>query len=256
MSYYETFARLHQAPTPLLLGNCWDVHSARVLEAAGYKAVGFSSHALSTVFGYADGENLPFEILLSVAQKVVGAINVPFTVDMEGGFSRSIEGILAHIDQLYDAGVAGVNIEDTIPAAAREFLPAKDFAKIIAAIANHLSRNNYKLFLNIRTDAFLLDIPTALAETLTRIRIYADAGASGIFVPCITNRQDIEEVVQATDLPINVMCMPALPGFDTLGQLGVKRISMGPFLFSKVYDQAAMLAKQVLTGNDFTSILS
>ncbi|HEY8972457.1 MAG TPA: isocitrate lyase/phosphoenolpyruvate mutase family protein, partial [Puia sp.] len=67
----------------------------------------------------------------------------------------------------------------------------------------------------------------------------------GIFVPCITNRQDIEQVVNATTLPINVMAMPDLPDWDSLQQLGVHRISMGPFLFNKTYQHAAALAERV-----------
>ncbi|HLZ88040.1 MAG TPA: isocitrate lyase/phosphoenolpyruvate mutase family protein, partial [Puia sp.] len=130
------------------------------------------------------------------------------------------------------------------------------FSRIIAAIAGHLSRNHRKLFLNIRTDGFLLDLPTALPETLTRIKAYGNAGADGIFVPCISAPQDIEQVVTATTLPVNVMAIPGLPAFETLQQLGVKRISMGPFLFNKVYAHAATLAAQVIHEKDLAPILS
>jgi 2-methylisocitrate lyase-like PEP mutase family enzyme len=256
MSYYETFARLHKGPAPLLLGNCWDVNSARLLEAAGYAAGGFSSHALAAALGYEDGEQLPFDLLVRVTQKVTAAIQIPFTVDMEGGYSRSIDGILANVDKLYEAGAAGINLEDTVPGPARSFQSAKDFAKIIESVTGHLSRNNRKLFLNIRTDGFLLDLPTALPETLTRIRSYESAGADCIFVPCITAPEDIQQVVQTTTLPVNVMAIPGLPTPAVLQQLGVKRISMGPFLFNKVYEYAAVLAKKVHSENSLTPILS
>jgi len=237
MSYYETFTRLHQGPAPLLLANCWDVQSAKAMEAAGYPAIGFSSYALSTALGYEDGENLPFDLLVRMTKRVTETIHVPFTVDMEGGFSRSIDDLLQNIDQVHDAGAAGINLEDTIAGTSRTFQPAKEFAKTIEAVANHLSSTNRKLFLNIRTDAFLLDIPTALAETLTRMSIYGSAGADGIFVPGITGPGDIQRVVNATNLPVNVMAIPGLPTPATLQQLGVKRISMGPFLFTKVYTE-------------------
>jgi 2-methylisocitrate lyase-like PEP mutase family enzyme len=261
MSYYESFARLHEGPAPLLLANCWDVQSAKTMEAAGYSAVGWSSHALSTALGYEDGENLPFDLLLRMTQRVVASINIPFTVDMEGGYSRNIDDILANISRLYEAGAAGINLEDTATGTGREgsgrqLLPAREFAKTIEAIAGHLRRHNQKLFLNIRTDGFLLDLPTALPETLTRIRLYEAAGANGIFVPCITGANDIQQVVDATALPINVMAIPGLPAVPDLQALGVRRISMGPFLFSKVYAYAAELAKKVYTENDLHSILS
>ncbi|MDB5275778.1 MAG: hypothetical protein JWR61_733 [Ferruginibacter sp.] len=256
MNSFETFKQLHQNSNPLLLGNIWDVNSAKIFEANDYKAIGISSQALSNSLGYEDGENLPFEILLQLAKRVVEVVSIPFSVDMEGGYSRSVDGIIENINKLHDAGVAGINLEDTIAGVTRQFQSVSDFQKILSAVADHISRNNLQLFLNIRTDGFLLGMPTALAETLARIKSYENSGASGIFVPCITNKNDIKEVVKATNLPINVMCMPNLPNFEELKSLGVKRISMGPFLFNKVYDNAAKLAKTINNDKNFSSILS
>jgi 2-methylisocitrate lyase-like PEP mutase family enzyme len=254
MSSFETFKQLHKGSAPFLLGNIWDVNSAKVFEANGYKAIGISSQALSNTFGYEDGENLPFSLVLQVAKRVCEVVNIPFTVDLEGGYSRTIDGILENINKLHDAGVVGINLEDTIPGAKRQFQPVTEFAKVITAVANHISSNNLGIFLNIRTDGFLLGMPTALNESLARIKSYENAGADGVFVPCITNSSDIKEVVNATHLPVNVMCMPDLPGFEELGVLGVKRISMGPFLFNKVYDNAGKLAKTVNNDKNFSSL--
>ena len=255
MNHFETFKQLHQNSKPFLLGNIWDINSAKIFEANDYKAIGISSHALANSFGYQDGENLPFNILLQVAKRVVEVTNIPFSVDMEGGYSRTITGIIENIEKLHDTGVAGINLEDTIPGNERQFQSVGEFQKILSAIADHISRNNLKLFINVRTDGFLLGMPTALTETLTRVKSYENTGADGIFVPCITNRSDITEVVKATRLPINVMCMPNLPDFEELGALGVKRISMGPFLFNKVYNYASELAKAVYSDQNFSSIL-
>jgi 2-methylisocitrate lyase-like PEP mutase family enzyme len=251
MSSFDTFSQLHQQSTPLLLGNIWDVNSAKIFEANGYKAIGISSQAVSNSLGYEDGEKLPFESLLRLAERVVEVVRIPFTVDMEAGYSRTIDGIIRNIDQLHDAGVAGINLEDTIGG---KLQSVTDFQKILSAVAEHISSHHLKLFLNIRTDGFLLGMPTALNETLTRIRSYENAGADGIFVPCITNRDDIKAVVDSTPLPVNVMCMPDLPDFKTLASLGVKRISMGGFFFNKIYDNAAKLAKTIHHDNNFTSI--
>ncbi|SFE42039.1 2-Methylisocitrate lyase, PEP mutase family [Chitinophaga sp. CF118] len=256
MSSFETFSQLHQSATPLLLGNIWDVNSARMFEANGFKAIATSSQALANSFGYEDGEKLPFETLLQLAKNVVDVVRIPFSVDIEGGYSRTIDGITRNIEKLHDAGVVGINLEDTIPDATRQLQSVAEFQKILSAVANHISRNNLDIFINIRTDGFLLGMPTALPETLTRIKSYQDSGADGIFVPCITNRNDIKEVVKATHLPINVMCMPDLPDFEELESLGVKRISMGPFFFNKVYDYIGKLSKEINSNKNFSSILS
>ena len=256
MSSFATFAQLHRNASPLLLGNIWDVNSARIFEANGYDAIGTSSQAVATSFGYKDGEQLPFETLLLLAKRVVEVVRIPFSVDIEGGYSRSVDTILGNITKLHDAGVVGINLEDTVPGPTRQQQPVSEFIKLLSAVAGHISRNNLKIFLNVRTDAFLLGLPTALAETLTRIAHYKNTGADGIFVPCITDKNDIKEVVRATLLPINVMCMPDLPDFAELQSLGVKRISMGPFLFNKVYEQAVQLAKTIGRDKNFASILS
>ncbi|WP_293309939.1 isocitrate lyase/PEP mutase family protein [Pedobacter sp. UBA5917] len=256
MNSFETFKHLHKNSSPLLIGNVWDVKSAETFQSAGYRAIGISSQAISNALGYPDGENLPFEELLRITKRITEAVNLPLTVDMEAGYSRNLDGILKNIEKLHESGAVGINLEDTLPGEKRTLTSAVSFAGTVAAAARHIRQKRLGIFLNIRTDAFLLGLPNALEETQNRIKLYQDAGADGIFVPCITNSGDIEAVVKATSLPINVMCMPDLPGFKELESLGVKRISMGGFLFNKVYDYAGALARKISAEQGFTSIFS
>ncbi|MES2371424.1 MAG: isocitrate lyase/phosphoenolpyruvate mutase family protein [Bacteroidota bacterium] len=255
MNSFDTFLQLHKNATPLLLGNIWDVQSAKLFEANGYKAIGTSSLAVAKSMGYEDGEQLAFSSLLSLAKRVVESVRIPFTVDMEGGYSRSTADIINNIQKLHDAGVAGINLEDTIITGGRHLQPVTDFQKMLSAITEHLSRNHLKMFINIRTDGFLLGLPSALAETVFRSKAYEAAGADGIFVPCITKTNDIREIVSSTSLPVNVMCMPGLPGFAELEALGVKRISMGGFFFNAAYEQINQLSKKIVTDQKFSSIV-
>ena len=254
MKSFETFSQLHQNSTPLLLSNIWDVNSAKIFENKGYKAIGTSSQAVARSLGYDDGEKMPFDALLQLAKRVVEIVNIPFTVDIEGGYNRSITGIIENIEKLHDIGVIGINLEDTIAGASRQLQPVATFQKILSAVAEHIGRNNLKMFLNIRTDGFLLGMPTALTETIMRIKSYENFGVNGIFVPCITNKTDIKEVVNATNLPVNVMCMPALPDFEELKLLGVKRISMGPFVNSYINKKTEDVASAILQDNNFSCL--
>ena len=256
MSTFETFSQLHQQTEPFLLGNIWDVNSAHIFEAEGYKAIGTSSHALATAFGYDDGENLPFETILRVARRVTETVKVPLTVDIEGGYADTAAGIAGHIKQLYEAGVAGVNLEDTLAKPTRHLRPAEEFKRLLADIVNRLEQENVKVFLNIRTDPFLLGLPNALDETISRINSYESTGIHGIFVPCVTLAADIETITRETILPVNVMCMPALPDFNTLQSLNIKRISMGPFLFNKMVAQTGILAKNVVEAQSFAPLFA
>jgi 2-methylisocitrate lyase-like PEP mutase family enzyme len=256
MKSFEAFLQLHEGSTPLLLGNIWDVNSAKIFEKAGYRAIGTSSQAVAASQGYEDGEKMPFDTLLQLARQVVKTVDIPLTVDIEGGYSRSASGIIEHIEKLHDAGVVGMNLEDTVVGASRTLQPPDAFQKTLSTIADHLSRKHLKMFLNIRTDGFLLGIPTALTETIKRSLSYKDAGANGIFVPCITEINDIKAVVDATDLPVNVMCMPSLPNFAELKRLGVKRISMGPFVYAYANKKAAEAVSTIIEIDSFSFLFN
>jgi 2-methylisocitrate lyase-like PEP mutase family enzyme len=230
MKSFEDFFNLHQQPKPLLIGNIWDVKSAQVLEKAGYQALATSSAAVAHSFGYEDGEQLPFELLIQLAKRINQVTHLPLSVDIEGGFSRSVEGICQNIDRLIDVGVVGINLEDSLPGNARALHVSDNFRKTLEGITHHLQKKKTKLFINVRTDGFLLGLPNALPETIQRIQAYETTGVHGIFVPCIVNPDDIQTVVASTKLPVNVMCMPQLPAFGELQKLGVKRISSGNFV--------------------------
>ena len=227
MSAYEQFFQLHYNHAPLLIGNVWDVVSARAFERSGYKAIATSSAAIAHTWGYEDGEKIPFDLLLKVVERVMSNVNIPLSVDMEGGYSRDISKIIQNIEKLYELGVVGINIEDSVKGEKLYMQSVDDFQKVISSISSHLERKNIKMFLNARTDAFLHKLPSPITETVKRIKAYENAGANGIFVPFISDKDEIREAVEATKLPLNVFSMPTLPDFKELSALGVRRISMG-----------------------------
>ena len=105
MKDFETFFQLHYNDELLLIGNVWDVNTAKIFEANGFKAIATSSAALANALGYEDGQQLPFELLLETVTRINKAVSIPLSVDMEGGYSETIPGILQNIEKLYDAGV-------------------------------------------------------------------------------------------------------------------------------------------------------
>lgn len=227
MKSFEHFLSLHYQTAPLLMGNIWDVQSAKVFDSNGFQAIGTSSAAVAHSFGYADGEQIPFDLIVQLAKRVVEVVDIPLSVDMEGGFGRTTAAICQNVQRLHDVGVVGINIEDSQPGTARTLQQAHVFAKTLEGITHTLSAQNARVFINVRTDGFLLGVPQALSETLERIRLYENTGVHGIFVPCIEKPHDIKTVAGDTRLPINVMCMPNLPSFGELYELGARRISMG-----------------------------
>ncbi len=235
MTNFQKFIQLHENDTPLLLGNVWDAISALSFEKAGYEAIGTSSAAIANSLGYEDGEEMSFDELLSIVKIITTTVKIPLTVDMEAGYSRNINEIIKNIETLSKNDVIGINIEDSITINKKSTIQdANDFAKIIKKIKLHLLINNIDMFLNVRTDSYILGLDNAKNETIKRIKLYENAGADGIFVPYITNTNEIREIVESNTVPINVMAMPELESFDKLQKAGVKRISMGPFVYSNL----------------------
>lgn len=244
-----TFKSLHTQEIPLLICNIWDAKSAQMAEELGFQSVGTSSAAIATILGYNDGEEMNFEELLFIVKRIMASTDLPVTVDMEAGYSRDPYTIVEHINKLANAGVVGINIEDSILGEERTLIDVDEFATMLRHITS-----NTDIFINVRTDTFLLGIEGALEKTLQRCRLYGQVGVHGIFIPCITTPRDIQAVTQATSLPVNVMCMPDLPDFQTLTKLGVKRISMGNFLFDAMYNHHSALLKTILQDQSFKAV--
>lgn len=248
------FKNLHYQSKPLLLCNVWDVPSSEMAAALHFQAIGTSSSAIASLLGYNDGEEMTFSELEYVVKKISAKSCLPLSVDMESGYGRKPKDIAERIKRLTDLGVVGINLEDSRVGEQRTLLNGAEFAQTLAEVKELLEKANTSIFINVRTDTFLLGHTHLISETKNRINMYENAGADGIFIPCIERVNDIKEIVNTTNLPLNVMCMPNLPNFDTLSDLGVKRISMGNFLFDKMYENVKTSAQQILLEKSFTSM--
>ncbi len=256
MTHLETFKNLHQQDSTLVLGNVWNTQSSLLFQQAGYKAIGTSSAAIAQTLGYDDGEQMPFRELVHIVKNIQSKIKIPLTVDIEGGFSREASTIAANIAELHALGVVGINIEDSVSHPEKTILHPEKFSNVLQEVAELLLKNNVDIFINVRTDAYILGLENPFEETLKRINHYKKCGIDGIFVPCVVQEKEIGAIVKATSLPINVMCMPNLPTFKTLESLGVKRISMGPFLYNKMHTNLEKGINTIAKNQSFNSLFA
>lgn len=255
MNTFQEFKSQHEQNTPLYIGNVWDVSSAMMLENKNYKALGTSSAAIATSLGYEDGEEMSFDELIQVVEAIIARTSLPLTVDIEGGYSRNPEEISKNIMRLNELGVIGINLEDSIVLDGnRQIIDATEFGKTIIEIKKHLAKSKAETFLNVRTDFYIMGLENPLKETLLRATLYEKAGADGIFVPCVTEEEDIKEIVENITIPLNVMTMPALPSFQKLQQLGVKRVSMGPFIYNKINEYFNNILDEIDEHQSFSPI--
>ncbi|WP_437887629.1 isocitrate lyase/PEP mutase family protein [Phytobacter sp. V91] len=221
------FQALHQQNSPLQLANVWDAGSALAAGHAGYQAIGTSSAAIAAMLGYDDGQNMDFDALLFIVSRIRAVVDLPLSIDLEAGYSETNDGIIENIQRLKNAGVVGINLEDShVVNGERRLDDAATFASTLRTLVQACP----DMFFNVRTDTFLLNHDNALEQTLFRGQLYEEQGANGFFVPCVTQAEHITAIVRDVKLPLNVMCMPELADFVTLASLGVKRISMGNFV--------------------------
>jgi len=223
----KRFAELHVAGTPLLLYNAWDAGSAKAILEAGAKAIATSSWSVAAAQGYGDGEAIPIGFAEQIVGRITATVDIPVTVDFEGGYSENDGELAANIARLLDLGVIGINFEDRIVKGSGLYSVERQ-ARRIAAIRKAAAQKGVDLFINARTDAFFEHGDDAVGEALDRAKAYAAAGASGFFVPGLVNDALIGRVAEAVTLPVNVMVMDGVPSNRRLSELGVARISYGP----------------------------
>ncbi|UWX62234.1 isocitrate lyase/phosphoenolpyruvate mutase family protein [Chryseobacterium oranimense] len=255
MTDIQIFKQLHHQDEPLLLGNVWNVQSAKIYQKLGYKALATSSSALAHSLGYEDGEEMSFGEYFYMVERILKSVDIPLSVDLEGGYGKTNDEIVSNILKLAAIGVAGINIEDSVVINGnRKLLTQEELHRKLEPIISELKKNAVEIFINLRTDPFLLGIENPVDETLQRIKILEELRVDGIFVPCITSEDDIKVIVNASEIPVNVMCMPGLPDFETLKKLGVKRISSGNFLNEYIYNQLEDAGHRILSEQSFLPI--
>jgi len=249
MSKFIKFKELHSTGEILFLPNAWDVLSAIVLEQSGYKAIGTTSWGISNSMGYKDGENIQFSELLKLVRKMLDVVNIPITVDIESGYGETPEIIADNVLQLADLGVVGINIEDSFKKA-MGLVDLKTQSDLINTIRLTLDKNGYKdFFINARIDTYF-QLKDPLDDTLARAISYSSSGADGIFVPGLSNAQEIKQVVDSVTAPVNLMSLQSLTDINQLSKLGVKRFSLGNSLSDATTAFIEANAREMLaTGN-------
>lgn len=229
---YDDFKSLHDQKNPLMLYNCWDVASAKAIEQAGSKAIATSSFSMAKAWGYSDGEQLSFEHLLWMISRIVEQVAIPLTVDIEGGYAVDEDALAHNMEQLFRLDICGINFEDQkVNHPNDELWETSEQSQRIRTIQQVAAKLHKRVFINARTDIFFKNTKHSMDlvnEAIERTYAYAEAGAEGIFIPGLSDRNLIGHFVQKSPLPVNVMVMDGMISNHELQELGVKRISYGP----------------------------
>lgn len=244
-SRFQTFAALHVAGDPVILYNVWDVGSAHAVAAAGAKALATGSHPVADANGWPDGQRVPLDFALANAKRIVESVELPVTIDFEGAYSADPDEGAANAARLKETGAIGCNFEDQV-IGGEGLHPIGLQVRRIAAIRNALGDDFY---INARTDLFLKTKTyddSLVDEVIERGKAFADAGASGFFVPRLSDPRQIVRVVENVPLPLNVIAFPGAPLKSEWANAGVARISHGPFPYRELMARLTEMARQAI----------
>lgn len=252
-----TFRALHGIGQVLVLPNAWDAASARLVEDAGAAAIATTSAGVAWSLGAADGDRLGRDHALELLARVVAAVDVPVTADIERGYATDPEEVAETIRGVLDAGAVGVNIEDAYPSASSPLRPVGEQADRISAARRAADGVGVPLFINARIDTYLMadgDPATRLANTVARAAAYVAAGADGIFVPGVTDPATVSALASGVEAPLNVLAGPGAPAVDELVKLGVVRISVGAAIALAAYAVVRRAARDLLKNGTYASL--
>jgi 2-methylisocitrate lyase-like PEP mutase family enzyme len=245
----STFRTLHQSGC-FVIPNPWNVGTARYLQGLGFKALATTSSGFAHSEGLPDGA-VPRDMVLAHLREIVEATDVPVNADFEGGYADDPDGVAESVRLAVATGVSGLSIEDSTGDAAN---PLYDFdlalARVRAARAA-IDQAGRDVVFTARSEGFICGRPD-LAETIRRLKAFAEAGADCLYPPGIKTREQITAVVQAVaPLPVNLLMSTNIFTVQEIADMGVRRISVGGTLARVAMDAFIRSAREIADEGKF-----
>jgi 2-methylisocitrate lyase-like PEP mutase family enzyme len=251
----ETLRALHERT--LVLPNAWDAASAAIIARAGAEAIATTSGGMAWSAGRPDGHGLTRDEVAELVGRIVRVVDVPVTVDIEGGYGPSPDDVAATVRAVIEVGAVGVNLEDSHAPGGPLFDATEQADRIRAARAAATELDLPELWVNVRTDVYLFGIGEPegrLDDVLSRLDAYADAGADSLFVPGLIDLDTLTTLVARSPLPINVMVWPGAPTVAELEAVGVRRISVGTAIAQSAYAVAHQATAELLAKGTYDAL--
>lgn len=249
-----SFRDLHQKGNPFILANAWDAGSAKMLAGLGAQAIGTSSAAQAFTLGRPDQGTITRDEALAHAESLVAAVPLPVSGDFENGFGHDPETCAETVRLSAEIGLAGICLEDAaLPDdTAYPFDQAVERIRAAAAAARALPKD---FMLIARADG-VMNGHYDMDEALRRIRAFDEAGADGLYVPIPPSLEALQQVIEATQKPVNVLAAGPFADhpFPVYAKMGAARISLGSALSRLLCRTLNDAGTAILQQGDFTPL--
>jgi 2-methylisocitrate lyase-like PEP mutase family enzyme len=248
----ELFRQLHFNEELLVLPNCWDAISAKVLQKCRFSAIATASASISWAWGVPDGERLSRKKMIETIGVICDAVDIPVSADIEQGYGDTPQEVKNTVRAVVSAGAVGINIEDsTSQGIQRE---VEDMQQRIAGARSGADEGKVNLVINARIDGYLLGGKSRAVfdDTVVRAKAWAEAGADCIFIPGIDDLSLIQKLTSKIESPVNVLIMnEKMPNVSALKSAGAARVSSGPRLMQKVMGELEKAAGSIVENGNF-----
>lgn len=244
----EHFLSLHKSDRMLLLPNIWDPIGARILQAKGFPAAATASAAISASLGYKDGEKIKFSTHIEAIKRIANSVDIPVTADIESGYASDLSRLEENIYMLIDSGAVGINIEDSI---GKEGMlrDISEQSERISAVRETAEKKGIHLVINARTDCFLRKEEKVsdklISEAVKRTDAYIKAGADCIYPVGVLDLDTVKTLRQEITAPINILGSAKSVPLLTLQEIGINRVSFGPFIFRSLLKRFSDIADAI-----------
>lgn len=244
------FQKLHTKEELLVLPNVWNAGTAKIFEQQGFEAIATTSAGVAFSLGCSDGEIITVEDLTQVVKQITSKINIPLSVDIERGYSDTIEEIVNNVKQIIQAGAVGINIED---GKADGTLYELDFQlEKIKALVKLKQELDIPFVINARTCVYWLNIgdeKQKIKTAIERSNAFEKAGADCVFIPGNIEKETVKKFVEQIKTPVNIVLSPAFSEIEEMDKIGVKRLSIGSAAAQTICENITNIAKELRVNN-------
>jgi 2-methylisocitrate lyase-like PEP mutase family enzyme len=197
------FRALHERPGSFIIPNPWEAGTAKLLAALGFEALATTSRGLANMLGCADNKLSRADVIAN-CQVIAKATDLPVNVDLANCFAHEPAAAAKTIGLAAEAGAVGGSIEDYTGDPAN---PIYDFDLAVERVsaAVEVAHSLPVPFLLTARAENLLHGRDNLNDTIRRLQAFAAAGADVLYAPGMRNLDEVREVVQAVNRPVNVV---------------------------------------------------
>lgn len=228
----ETFRELHAGPEIFVIPNPWDAGSARMLEAAGFKALATTSAGYAWSMGLTDG-GFTLAQKLAHCSAICSATTLPVSADMENCFADDPAGAADVVSRAAETGLVGCSIEDFARDGAPRIYEFDHAVERVAAAVEAASKLPFPFAVTARAEGVLRSLGD-LDDAIRRLQAFERAGADVLYAPGLKSISEVRTVVGAVTRPVNVLATPDMSVAE-LCSVGVRRVSLGGSLYRAAF---------------------